>query len=83
MDMNFVLALSTALVGATAYVVTTAVFVGTTRADIKELKIDLKDFKLEMKDFKAAVEGRLNSMEVEVAEIKAICRERNGKDSPV
>ncbi|MDR2509802.1 MAG: hypothetical protein LBC77_04060 [Spirochaetaceae bacterium] len=29
------------------------------------------------------MEGRLNRLEVDVAEIKAICRERTGRDTPV
>jgi hypothetical protein len=75
MDINFVLALSTALVCATAYVVTTAVFVGTTRTDIKELKSDFKEFRTD-------AESRLNRLEVNVTEIRAICRKRSGRDSP-
>jgi hypothetical protein len=75
MDINFVLALCTALVGATAYIVTTAVFVGTTRADIKELKTRFRDFQ-------DSVEKRLNRLEIDVTEIKAICRERSRADTP-
>jgi hypothetical protein len=29
------------------------------------------------------MENRLNRLEVDVAEIKAICRERTGRDTPV
>jgi ribosomal protein L29 len=83
MDLNFVLALSTALVGATAYIVTTAVFVSTTRADLKELKTDLKEFKNAVDNRFVESDHRLNTLEVDIAEIKAICRERSGKDSPV
>jgi hypothetical protein len=82
MDLNFVLALCTALVGATAYVATTAVFVKTTRTDMKNLREDFRELRNDFKGFKTSVEARLNRLENDVTEIKAICREWSHRDTP-
>ena len=64
------------LVTVTAFIVTTSVLVNVTRTDFK-------DFKTLVETRFSGVEGRLNRLEVDVAEIKAICRERSGRDTPV
>ncbi|MDR2481454.1 MAG: hypothetical protein LBD07_04065 [Spirochaetaceae bacterium] len=87
MDINLLFTLGTMLVTVTAFIVTTSVLVNVTRADFKDFKNLVETRFVEMENrFEnrfSSVENRLNRLEVDVAEIKAICRERSGRDTPV
>jgi hypothetical protein len=83
MDINLLFTLGTMLVTVTAFIVTTSVLVNVTRADFKDFK-NLVETRFAVVDGKfCEMENRLNRLEVDVAEIKAICRERSGRDTPV
>ena len=86
MDLNLMFTLGTALVTVTAFIVTTSVLINVTRADFKDFKVlvETRFTSIETRfDSRInAVEDRLTHLEVDVAEIKAICRERNDRDTP-
>jgi hypothetical protein len=83
MDINLLFTLGVMVVTVTAFVVTTSVLVNVTRADFKDFKV-LVETRFTAVDGKfTGIESRLNRLEVDVAEIKAICRERTGRDTPV
>jgi hypothetical protein len=90
MDMNLLFTLGTILVTITAFIVTISVLVNVTRADFKDFKSIVEtrfaevDHRFAEVDHRfTEVAGRLTRLEVDVAEIKAICRERSGRDTPV
>jgi len=82
MDLNFLLAIGTTLVAAAAYITATAVLANITRRDLKDFKDDVNgkfaamDAKFENRF--SFVESRLDSLEKDVAVIRAICEERKG-----
>jgi len=90
MDANFLLALGTTLVAAAAYITSTAVLANVTRRDLKDFKDEVNgkfaaiDNKFAAMDAKfenrfTLVENRLDSLEKDVAVIRAICEERYKK----
>ena len=82
MDLNLMFTLGTALVTVTAFIVTTSVLINVTRADFKDFKVLVETRFTAVDNRFTAVEDRLTHLEVDVAEIKAICRERTNRDTP-
>lgn len=80
-DLNLLFSLATGLITVTAFIVTTSVLINVTRSDFKEFKQLVENRFTNVDNRFTNVENRLNRLEQDVTEIKAICRERNYRET--